>query len=170
VSSVRRVPLVLITVVFLGLLVPTGAVAHIGSIAPAVDAPQRLEVPTTILRAGPPAVTPLFLLFGLASGLLVALAARWQPRRVLVLALVALLALFVVEAGIHSVHHLGERAAATCAIAVAAGHLTLCLDDGPPVVSCGLTPAGVVAEEHVASPAAPGRGLDLARAPPAPIA
>ena len=166
----RRISLVLITLVFLGLLMPTGAVAHFGTIAPAADAPVRFEVPTTISRAAPPAVTPLLLLIGLASGLLVALAARWQPRRVLVLALVALLALFVVEAGIHSVHHLGERAAATCAIAVAAGHLTLCLDDGPPVVSCGLTPAGLVAEEQAASPAAPGRGLDLARAPPAAIA
>jgi hypothetical protein len=170
VSSVRRVCLVLTAVVFLGLLMPTGALAHLGTIGPAADAPLRVELPTTILRAGPPAATPLLLLFGLVSGLLVALAARWQPRRVLVLALVALLAVFTVEAGIHSVHHLGERAATTCAIAAAAGHLTLCLDDGPPVVSGGLTQAGVVAEEHVASPAAPGRGLDLARAPPAPIA
>jgi len=170
VSSVRRVSLVLSTVVFLGLLMPTGAAAHLGTIAPAVDAPVRLEVPTTILRAGPPVATPRLLLVGLAAGLLVALAARWQPRRVLVLALIALLAVFAVEAGIHSVHHLGERAATTCAIAAAAGHLTLCLDDGPPVVSGGLTPAGLVAEEHVASPAAPGRGLALARAPPAPIA
>jgi hypothetical protein len=170
VSSVRRVALVLTTVLFLGLLMPTGAVAHIGTMAPAADALPRLEVPTTILRAGPPAATPLLLLFGLAAGLLVALAARWQPRRVLVLALVALLAVFAVEAGIHSVHHLGERAAATCAIAAAAGHLTLCLDDGPPVVTCGLTPAGMVVEEHVPSLASPGCGLDLARAPPAPIA
>ena len=166
----RRISLVLITVAFLGLLMPTGAVAHLGTIAPAADAPLRLEVPTTILRAGPPAATPLLLLIGLASGLLVALAARWQPRRVLVLACIALLAVFAVEAGIHSVHHLGERAATTCAIAAAAGHLTLCLDDGPPIISLSLASAGAVTDEPYTSPAAPGLGSDLARAPPAPIA
>jgi len=77
---------------------------------------------------------------------------------------------FAVEAGVHSVHHLGERAAATCAIAAAAGHLTLCLDDGPPVVGLSLAAAGTVTDEQFASPAAPGLDSDLARAPPAPIA
>jgi len=166
---VRRTLLILAAVAFLGLL-PTGALAHLGSVAPAVDVAPRLDVSTAILRAGPPAATPGALVLGLAAGLLVALAARRQPRRVLVLALVALLTVFAVEAGVHSVHHLGERAAATCAIAAAAGHLTLCLDDGPPVVGLSLAAAGTVTDEQFASPAAPGLDSDLARAPPAPIA
>ena len=169
-SIVRRALLILAAVAFVGLLLPTGAVAHRGSIAPAVDVAPRLDVSTTILRAGPPADTPSALVLGLVAGLLLALAARRQPRRVLVLALVALLTVFAVEAGIHSVHHLGQRAAATCAIAAAAGHLTLCLDDGPPAVSLSLAPTGAVTDEHLASPAAPGLRSDLARAPPAPIA
>src|SRR5204862_1954036 len=63
VSSVRRTLLVLAAVAFLGLL-PTGALAHLGSIAPPVD------VSTAILRAGPPAATPGALVLGLAAGLL----------------------------------------------------------------------------------------------------
>jgi len=170
VVAVRRTPLILAVVVSLGLLLPVVAQAHLGSVAPAVDLGPRLDTAATALRAAPPVAPPITLMLGLAAGLLAALAARRHPRRVLVLALAVLLAVFAVEAGIHSVHHLGERAATTCAVAAAAGHLTLCLDDGPPVVRLSLTPAGVVADEQLASPAAPGLGPDLARAPPAPIA
>lgn len=166
----RRTLLILAALAIVGLLVPLAAHAHVGTIASAPDVTPRLDLATTILRAAPPAAPPIILLLGLAGGVLLALAARSHPRRVLVLALAALLAVFAVEAGIHSVHHLGERAATACALAAAASHLTLDLDDGPPVIRACLTPAGAVSDERLASPTAPGLGPDLARAPPAPIA
>ena len=163
-------PAVLAVVVFLGLLLPVAAQAHLGSVAPAVDLGPRLDTSSTALRAAPAAAPPVALVLGLVAGLLAALAVRRHPRRVLVLALAVLLAVFAVEAGVHSVHHLGERSATACAVAAAAGHLALCLDDGAPAVSLSLAPAGAVAEEQLVSPAAPGLPPDLARAPPAPIA
>ena len=166
----RRFLLVLSAVVALGLLLPIVAHAHLGGLASTADVASRVDLPATVLHAAPPAATPLGVLLGLAAGLLVALGAIRYPQRVLVLALAVLLAVFAVEAGIHSVHHLGDRAVSACAVAAAAGHLTLGLDDGPPVVSRSLTPAGAVADELLASPVAPGLAPDLARAPPAPIA
>ena len=167
-SSVRRGLLILSTVVLLGLILPPGALAHVGKAAPVVDVAPPLA--TTVLRAAPAAAPPIFLALGFVAGVLAALALRRQPRRVLVLALGVLLAVFAVEAGIHSVHHLGERVAAACPIASAAGHLSLCLDTAPPAISLSLRPAGTIVDRHLASPAAPGLGPDLARAPPAPIA
>jgi hypothetical protein len=170
VSSVRRAVILLIALASLALLLPAGAHAHLGGTAPAVQLAPRLDLSTTAVHAAPPVAGPWPLTLGVVAGLLAGLAARRQPRRALVLALVALLAVFAMESGIHSVHHLGERAASTCAIAAAAGHLALCLDGGSPVVSLSLAPAGAVADEHLAPPAAPGLRPDLARAPPAPIA
>ena len=164
----RRTLLSLAAAVSLGLLVPAWAHAHAGRAAAPVD--PLLEHSTELLRSAPPATAAVALPLGLIAGALVALAARRRPRRALVLGLVALLVVFEVEVGIHSVHHLGERATTACAIAAATGHLALCLDDGPPVVSLSLVPAGAVADEQLSSPAAPGFGPDLARAPPAPIA
>jgi hypothetical protein len=162
--------LALVAIALVGLLVPALAHAHSGSlsIAPAPIVP--LDLPATSLRAAAPVTSPVALLLGLAAGALLALSARMRPRRALVLALTVLLVVFAVEAGVHSVHHLGDRAASACAIAAAAGHLTVCLDDGPPVVAVPLAAVGAVANEHHAAPAAPGLGPDLARAPPAPIA
>ena len=168
--AVRRCLLVLSVVVTLGLLLPLVAQAHLGGVGPIADPGPRLDLPTAVLHAAPPAATPAGLVLGLAGGFLAALLARRYPRRVLVLALAVLLAVFAVEAGVHSVHHLGDRAATTCAVAAAANHLTLCLDGGPAVVIASLTPAGMVGDELLVSPAAVGLGPDLARAPPAPIA
>ena len=169
-SAVRRPALALVALALVGLLVPALAHAHPGGLVVAPTPLVPLELPATSLRAAAPAIPPVALLLGLAAGALLALAARSRPRRALVLALTLLLVVFAVEAGVHSVHHLGDRAASACAIAAAAGHLTVCLDDGPPVVAVPLAAVGAVTDEGPAAPAAPGLGPDLARAPPAPIA
>ncbi len=46
-----------------------------------------------------------------------------RPRRTLVALLVPLLALFLFEAGVHSVHHLGDEAETHCAVASASSNL-----------------------------------------------
>ena len=61
------------------------------------------------------------------AGLLLALLAGLTlvaPRRVLILALVLVLAVIAVEEGVHSVHHLADqRAASHCAVAAASAHV-----------------------------------------------
>ena len=167
---VRRPVLALVAVALVGLLVPVLAHAHSGGlgVAPAPAAP--LQLPAGTLRAAPPVAPPFALLLGVAAGALLALAARVRPRRALVLALTVLLVVFAVEAGVHSVHHLGDRTVSACAIAAAVGHLAVCLDEGSPVVAAPLAAVGAVTDERSVAPAAPGLGPDLARAPPAPIA
>ena len=165
----RRAVLILVAVVMLGLVVPTGADAHVSNVTPAVVLAPLADLPAIALRAGPPVAGPIPLVLGLVAGLIFVAVSRRQPRRAFVLALVVLLAVFAVESGIHSVHHLGERSATACVLA-AAGHLTLCLQDVSPVVAALLGPTGTVADERLAVLAAPGLGRVLARAPPAPIA
>jgi len=170
VSFVRRRVSVLALVALVGLLVPLVAHAHSSRVvAPVVDATSTLDTVDTGLRAASAPVPSLALLFGLAAGLLLA-AAGHRPRRAFGLALVALLIVFAAETGIHSVHHLGDRAGTACAIAATAGHLAASLDDGAPVVHVAPPASTTLVENGSSRPAAPSLALDPARAPPAPIA
>lgn len=167
----RRALPILAGSLLLGLLLPAAALAHLGSVAPAVELPPpSFEASTAVLRAAPAVAPPFALGLDVVAGALLAVAMRRRPRRLLVLALAVLIAVFAVEAGIHSVHHMGEHTAAACAVAAAASHLALCLDAGPPLVGPWLALAGAVAAAGLPSPTAAEPGPDLARAPPAPIA
>jgi hypothetical protein len=71
-------------------------------------APQRPGIPWSVLL----------------GGLAIAALGWRRPRRVLVFAVVLLLAVFAFEDGLHSVHHLVDRSQLNkCAVAVAAAHL-----------------------------------------------
>jgi hypothetical protein len=166
VSSVRRLTMLLLPLAVAGLALPVLAEAHTG---PLLTAATPVAFGTS-LRAAAPARSVLWIVVGVAAGVVLAAVARRRPRRALGLALAVLLALFAVEAGIHSVHHLGDRAAVACAVAAAAGHLALSLDDGVPILQVPRVTPAAVAEAAAARPATPSRGPDPARAPPAPIA
>ena len=79
-------------------------------------APQRPGIPWPVLL----------------GGLAIAALGWRRPRRVLVFAVVLLLAVFAFEDGLHSVHHLVDRSQLNkCAVAVAAAHLNAtAADDG----------------------------------------
>src|SRR4029453_12808148 len=66
------------------------------------------------------------------GGLAIAALGWRRPRRVLVFAVVLLLALFAFEDGLHSVHHLVDRSQLNkCAVAAGAAHLDATpADDG----------------------------------------
>jgi hypothetical protein len=79
-----------------------------------------VEESVVVLAAAPETSLPLWPL-GLMAGLLIAAALR--PRHALAIALVVVLAVLAFEAGVHSVHHLGD-AQAGCAIAAVSVHLS----------------------------------------------
>lgn len=104
-------------------------------------------LPGLLLSAAPeePGVPWTVLAVALASAALV----WWRPRRAAMLALVLLLVLFAFEDGVHSVHHGFDRsAAASCAVAAVATHLSATAIDGLPTcdtvlpVVATITPAG----------------------------
>ncbi len=127
---------VLVSLALFGIAAPSWA--HTGSAAPVTDASvadtTRVvpdQAPTPFLSVAPlrrPGIPWPVLLGGLA---LAALGWR-RPRRVLVFAVVLLLALFAYEDGLHSVHHLVDRSQLNkCAVAAAAAHLNAtAADDG----------------------------------------
>jgi hypothetical protein len=175
VAFVRRlIVAVLVSIlVAAGLAVPGAALAHsdIASVATpgasaVADAP--LSLPVEVRAAPARAAHPLGLLAGMVAGVLLAVGRR-RPRCALVLLLALLLAVFAVENGIHSVHHLGERAA-SCAIAAAAGHLVVAMDDGAPLLHARVVVAPLPADRSAGLPSGPSLGRDPARAPPALIA
>lgn len=176
VTSVRRLTVAVLVSILVaaGLAVPGAALAHsdIASVATpgaaaVADAPSSLPVE---LRAAPAkaAADPLGLLAGMVAGVLLAVR-RPRPRRALVLLLALLLAVLAVENGIHSVHHLGERAA-SCAMAAAASHLVVATDDGAPVLHARVVVEPLPADRSAGLPSGPSLGRDPARAPPALIA
>jgi len=128
--------LVLVSLALFGVAAPSWA--HTGSAAEVSDASAadttRVvpdQAPTPFLNVAPlrrPGIPWPVLLGGLA---LAALGWR-RPRRVLVFAVVLLLALFAYEDGLHSVHHLVDRSQLNkCAVAAAAAHLNAtAADDG----------------------------------------
>jgi hypothetical protein len=110
--------------------------------------PLTTEVPTAVRHAKADARAPEVSapwsagavpagLAGLLAGLVVALAglvaAPWRRRIVAPLTVLALVTL-AFEAGIHSVHHLGDKSgAAHCSVASASTHLSGTAADGPSV-------------------------------------
>jgi hypothetical protein len=142
----------------------TPALAHVGlEYAPAATpAPARpLDVQT--LTAATPALTGLWTLVAAIAVAAVAIARR---RRAVALACVALLMLIAFEAGLHSVHHIGDQLDSSCVIASASSHTgALTVEsvafERPTEVA---TPVDVSAgEPTTVRSAAP----DLGRAPPA---
>ena len=128
--------LVLVSLALFGVAAPSWA--HTGSAAQVSDAsvadaarviPDQATTPS--LRVAPqrrPGIPWPVLLGGLGIAAL-----GWRrPRRVLVFAVVLLLAVFAFEDGLHSVHHLVDRSKLNkCAVAVAAAHLNAtAADDG----------------------------------------
>jgi hypothetical protein len=111
------------------LLVATSALALSGlpasAHAPAYDeydqpaSFQIVDGPTVTWRAATAPVA--FPTLAVAAALALLGAASRRPRRVFALALVAILALFAFQDGVHSVHHLNDPTGrTTCAVAAAA--------------------------------------------------
>ncbi len=175
VASVQRsaVPILAGLLILAGALLPGSAAAHsVGSglaVAPAVSIVDVPPASPAVLRAQPGGPQVCWLLLGLAAGMLLG-AARLSPRRALVVALALLLGIVVVEQGVHSVHHLGAREASACAVAAAAGHLTVALDAGAPVLPGPVLAVRAVAEHASTRPLRVSLGPVPARAPPASIA
>lgn len=174
-TSVRRLTVAVLVGVLAaaGLGVPGAALAHSGLASVATPAATSVadvlsSVPVEIRTAPSRAAHVLWLLTGILAGVLLAVC-RPRPRRALVLLLALLLGVFAVENGIHSVHHLGERAA-SCAIAAATSHLVVALDDGAPVLHARVVVLPLPADRSAGLPSDPSLGRDPARAPPALIA
>src|SRR5262245_51672398 len=95
------------------------------------------------------------------------LAATVAPRRVLIAALVLVLAIIAVEASVHSVHHLADqRAAAHCAVAAVSAHVQGATE---PVAVDAVwlpTPIGAVVAVESDEPGSRSLRPDEGRAPP----
>jgi len=140
--------------------VETTAALDVALAAPPAEALGRL-----VWTAGPsPVDAPVLVVVALAvAGVL----ASRRPRRAAALVMVLALAVFSVEAGVHSVHHLGDRERSEhCAVAVAAQHLSGDLTDGVPLDGPALVASTadvvVVAESPSSRAVSPHQG----RAPP----
>jgi hypothetical protein len=119
----------------------TTALAHVRSapVTPAVAQEPVPPVPSSVTASPAPDVAPggaatrispiptpsstapvwAALLLALLAGVTLV-----APRRVLIVALVLVLAVIAVEEGVHSVHHLADqRAASHCAVAAASAHV-----------------------------------------------
>jgi hypothetical protein len=169
---VRRLTVAVLAGVFLA--------ASLALAGPALAHPDRTsaalaDAATAVIPASPPAevraaagANVSWLLPGILAALVLG-TLRPRPRRTLALLVALVLGVFVVENGVHSVHHLGERAA-NCAAAAAAGHVVAATDDGAPVLHARVVVLPLPADRSADLPSDPGLGHDPARAPPAPIA
>ena len=144
-----------------GLPAPVGE-APLDTLAPATDPARAVDESSAAFVAPPEGSLPVVALLVLA-GLLGAAAAR--PRRALVTALVLVLAVLTFEAGVHSVHHLGDAQPA-CAIAAVSAHLSGISVDPPDASALVTDTSGRLAFP----PPAPVRATSLAphesRGPP----
>ena len=140
--------------------------AHVPPAAAPVVAPVGPAVAPSLIVGVTPAPPPTWLLGGVLA--LAGLALLASVRRGLRLALVALLAVFLVEAGEHSVHHLADQAgAAACAVALASAQVHGATTECPAeAVRRPVVVARTVASDAVRPAAAPSRP-DEGRAPPA---
>jgi hypothetical protein len=102
------------------------ALAHTSSAAPTISAVAETVVPAVparveLLSATPATTVPVW--FALLALALLASLIR-APRRVAVGVVVVLIAILAFETGVHAVHHLGDRHAAShCAVASVAPQL-----------------------------------------------
>jgi hypothetical protein len=101
-------------------------------------------------------------------GALIAGTLGWRrPRRALVFAVVLLLAIFAFEDGLHSVHHLVDRAQLNkCAVAIATAHLTATAVDGGGTVDMVLPVIAVLTEVSQTDPVTRFLSPVQGRAPP----
>jgi hypothetical protein len=89
------------------------------------------------------------------------------PRRVLVVALVLILAVIAVEEGVHSVHHLADqRAASHCAVAAASAHVQGTAEPLAVPAVWVPTPIGTVVVSEPDQPGSRPLRPDEGRAPP----
>jgi hypothetical protein len=171
-SLSRLVLLVLALTLAASLGAPGLVSAHVRTLQ---AAPSPSEVASAALANGAaatimsatPASRPLWpLTVGLAlAGLTLAIVA---PRRTLRVALVVLLAVFTVEIGVHSVHHLADRHAAThCAVSLASAHVQGASIESSASASWVPMSIGTVAIAEAVRPGASPLRPDEGRAPPA---
>jgi len=154
--------------VLLGTLAgPDLALAHVRTAAAPADAatPAAAGVAVAIV-AGSPVATPLWpvaaCLALAALGLMVL-----APRRTLYLALALVIAVFAVEAGVHSVHHLADRHAAThCVVSAASANVQGASVEAS-VVPWVPIPVGTITVAVAVRPGASPLRPDEGRAPPA---
>jgi hypothetical protein len=168
-------PLILVLVSLALFGVVASSWAHTGSAAQVLDAsvadtarviPDQATTPS--LRVAPqrrPGIPWPVLLGGLAIAAL-----GWRrPRRVIVFAVVLLLAVFAFEDGLHSVHHLVDRSQLNkCAVAVAAAHLNATAADDGGTVDVVLPVIAVLTEVSQTDPVTSFLSPAQGRAPPTP--
>jgi len=104
------------------------AFAHTGatSIASSVVGPPAVPSPTLESRVAVLAATPSvdLSLLGALAGLVLLTVLLRAPRRVAVVTFAILIAVLAFQTGVHAVHHLGDRHAAShCAVASVAPHV-----------------------------------------------
>ena len=142
--------------------------AHVAAETPAAAPPAAASVTvpvvdvTTVVAAAPTAAGPWTVL----AAIVMAVTAVVRRRRAVALLFAVLLLVVAFEAGLHSVHHIGDHGAPGCVIASASAHAgALVVErvafEQPARVSTALIGA--------LDPAGPGRGPSpaLGRAPPA---
>jgi hypothetical protein len=172
-SPSRILLLVLALLVAASLAAPGLVSAHVrlpespatpaSSAATAVAADAR---PLGIVAAAP-APRPLWPLaagVGLAALTLAVVA----PRRTFGVALVVVLAVFAVETGVHSVHHMADQKAATqCVVSAASAHVQGASMEAPASAPWMPMPVGTVAVAAAVRPGSSPLRPDEGRAPPA---
>jgi hypothetical protein len=134
---------------------------------PSLDAPEPAAPPTPLpsVAPEPPAAATGWLALVLTLALSVGVVA---PRRALALALVLVLGVLAVETGVHSVHHLADRQAASeCAVASVSAHVHGAAQASAPDVTWVPTPIGTAPPLAVDRPGSRSIRPDEGRAPPA---
>jgi hypothetical protein len=139
-----------------------------GVAAPTTVPGPRLDAIDPVVSAAPASLAlPWYLPVGVALGA----AAVWRrPRRVVVVALVLVLAVFAFENALHSAHHgLDSEQREACTIAAAATHLAAVPVDGIAAASLILPAAGQAVEAAPAFARVRFPSPDQGRAPPSAI-
>lgn len=145
------------------LAVADPALAHVAlEYPPATPAPAPL-LDAQILSAAAPTLTGLWTLVAAVAigGVLVA-----RRRTAVALACVALLTVIAFEAGLHSVHHIGDQPDGSCVIASASAHTGALTVDSPALERPAEVTTPVVVRVD-APTSARSAAPDLGRAPPA---
>jgi hypothetical protein len=140
---------------------PVAEVVTVQAEPPAAAAPPAPAAPVET----PATTMPLALVVGLVLAVAGVAAA---PRRALALALVLVLGLLALELGIHSVHHLGDRQAASqCDVASASTHVHGATPQAPTCAPWVPTLLGAVLAPEAGQPGGRLIRPDEGRAPPA---
>src|SRR5581483_6066481 len=147
----RALALALLALVTLVVAAP--AAAHTPSVAaPVVVGPVLTE---TLTSAAPEPTAPWLAITLLAGA---ALVAAWRPRRALAVVLILVVGVLAFETGVHSTHHIGRSATASCTVEgvaaqLSAGVVQIALDVPPVPLQqprVAAAPAPIVAARAVA--------------------